>query len=238
MILSRLSNELRNQNWSTLVLELVVVVIGIYLGLQADAWNDARGERKLERFHLEQLREDAGQNAKHLTQRAERHAELGGELTFAIAAIKKGSLKPDELERFKWAILTMLQYPPAEISSGAYDTLIASGDFSVLSDSALRSQIVRLYSYLDTFSQRIPALTGGQQRDLIYSDEIVYAIPHPSGKGILWMVDYEQVRDHAGSLAFLGNERRNHSIVRDIYAEGARRASELQESITSLLSAN
>ena len=54
MILSRIATELRNQNWITVVLELIVVVVGIFLGLQADAWQEARADRLREHFHLQQ----------------------------------------------------------------------------------------------------------------------------------------------------------------------------------------
>jgi hypothetical protein len=235
VILHRLVTELRNQNWITVVLELVVVVAGIFLGLQADAWNEARNDRIRERAHLEQIYADAVFNAEQLAQIAEHHAELADGLIFAIGVVKRGEIRPDEVERFKWAILTMLQYPPAAINTGGYDTLIASGDFSVLRDSELRSRLVRMHSYFEAISQRIVALTGGQQRELPFSSNVAYAIPHPSGKGILWQVDYELLRDDRGTLANLASERRNHAIVQDIYAEGARESGDLKEYIDRLV---
>ena len=48
MILRRLVTSLREQSWLTLVLELVVVVVGIFLGLQVDSWNEARKDRMVE----------------------------------------------------------------------------------------------------------------------------------------------------------------------------------------------
>jgi hypothetical protein len=42
MILRRLSHAIREQNWFTVVLELTIVVIGIFIGLQVDDWNQQR----------------------------------------------------------------------------------------------------------------------------------------------------------------------------------------------------
>jgi hypothetical protein len=236
LILSRIATELKNQNWITVVLELVVVVAGIFLGLQADAWYEARDDRLRERFHLQQLNLDAGLNTAELERMAEHHASRADELMFAVGVIRKGNIGPEEVERFKWAILTMLQYPPAEVTTGAYDALIASGDFSVLRDTALRSQLVKLQSYFDALENRIKNLIGSEQRAELISDEIAYAIPHPSGKGILWRVDYELLRDNRGTLALLANERRNHSIVHDVYAAGAKLSAEVQKSTELLVS--
>ena len=58
MILRRLVTALRNQSWLTLVLELVVVVVGIFLGLQVDSWNDARKDRVFEQQYLASLKAD------------------------------------------------------------------------------------------------------------------------------------------------------------------------------------
>jgi len=55
MILHRLATALREQNWFTVVLEILIVVVGIYVGLQADAWMSAKQDRVLEAGYLERL---------------------------------------------------------------------------------------------------------------------------------------------------------------------------------------
>ena len=42
MILNRLAKGIKNQDWFVVVLEIFIVVIGIYIGLQVDDWNKAR----------------------------------------------------------------------------------------------------------------------------------------------------------------------------------------------------
>ena len=58
MIVRRLAEALRKQNWVTVVLEIMIVVIGIFLGLQANDWNQARNDRALEVRYLERLQAD------------------------------------------------------------------------------------------------------------------------------------------------------------------------------------
>jgi hypothetical protein len=55
MILRRLATALREQNWFTVILEILIVVVGIYIGLQADAWMSAKQDRALENEYLERL---------------------------------------------------------------------------------------------------------------------------------------------------------------------------------------
>ena len=48
MILRRIAEHLRQQHWTAALIELAIVVLGVFIGLQADAWNDARKERAAE----------------------------------------------------------------------------------------------------------------------------------------------------------------------------------------------
>jgi len=72
MILRRVSDHLRRQDWIALFLDLLIVVVGIYLGLQVDAWNQDRQDRATEREYLERLLVDMNESidAQLITQRA------------------------------------------------------------------------------------------------------------------------------------------------------------------------
>ena len=45
MILRRLSQSLKEQNWAAIVIEFVLLVAGVFLGIQVSNWNQARTER-------------------------------------------------------------------------------------------------------------------------------------------------------------------------------------------------
>jgi hypothetical protein len=45
MILRRLSKNLQAQNWTAITIDFLIVVIGVFLGIQASNWNQARTDR-------------------------------------------------------------------------------------------------------------------------------------------------------------------------------------------------
>ncbi|NIN40161.1 MAG: hypothetical protein GTO67_16640, partial [Gammaproteobacteria bacterium] len=55
MILRRMAKALRARDWSTVLLELAVVVVGIYLGLQVDAWDTVRQQRAEADYYVERI---------------------------------------------------------------------------------------------------------------------------------------------------------------------------------------
>lgn len=63
MILRRIMSSLRKQRWSDLGLELLVVVVGIFLALQADSWYQTRSEQKQLSVYLQALTDELGSSA-------------------------------------------------------------------------------------------------------------------------------------------------------------------------------
>lgn len=59
----RLLENLRRQDWTAVVIDFVIVVVGVFIGIQVANWNEARRERELVRRHLSEVAEDL---RKHL----------------------------------------------------------------------------------------------------------------------------------------------------------------------------
>ena len=56
MILRRLTENLRAQNWTAITIEFVIVVIGVFVGTQVSNWNQERLEKVATSKMLDQLR--------------------------------------------------------------------------------------------------------------------------------------------------------------------------------------
>lgn len=50
MLLRRVSAHIRKQEWTALGLDFLIVVLGVFLGLQVNAWNAERQDRVDDRF--------------------------------------------------------------------------------------------------------------------------------------------------------------------------------------------
>jgi hypothetical protein len=58
MILRRITEAFRNQDWFTVAVETPIVVLGVFLSLQVNNWNTARLEQAQEQEYLVRLKED------------------------------------------------------------------------------------------------------------------------------------------------------------------------------------
>lgn len=66
MILSRIARHFRNQDWTAFAVEFVIVVAGVFIGIQVSNWNAARVARAQESTQLAQLRDEILANQRTL----------------------------------------------------------------------------------------------------------------------------------------------------------------------------
>lgn len=64
MILRRLSQHVKDQNWFAVALDFVIVVLGVFIGLQFANWNEARSFDRLERNYLVQVKDEVELNRR------------------------------------------------------------------------------------------------------------------------------------------------------------------------------
>ena len=60
MILRRIASALKRQDWATVLIEFILVILGVLIALQVNNWNEARIDKRVEqeaalRLHAELL---------------------------------------------------------------------------------------------------------------------------------------------------------------------------------------
>ncbi|WOJ92138.1 hypothetical protein R0135_10095 [Congregibacter variabilis] len=140
-LIHRSVHALRVHDWPAAVIELVIVVLGIFLGLQADSWNDRRLALATEREYLSRLSEEVQSNLEIYRQRSERNRWLSDTATQYFDYLSgEGSPRVEE------ATLLGVFCSPGFILGAAYDNgvldeMISAGVLANLQNAALRASI-------------------------------------------------------------------------------------------------
>ena len=143
MLLRRLTEHVQSQNWTAIGLDLVIVVLGVFMGVQLGNWNEGRSERADEINYLFRLHEDLSAD----------HEMYGVRLQVLNRQIE---VAPDaqsmdfSTEARAW-ITIRAQYTisgifPPEIHNATYTDMVNSGRLSLILDEALRDQLVGHYA--------------------------------------------------------------------------------------------
>ena len=66
MLLHSVTKHIKEQNWFSVFLELCILVIGVFIGIQVANWNDEQAEYKHERLLLGELRNEVVESIRQL----------------------------------------------------------------------------------------------------------------------------------------------------------------------------
>lgn len=58
MILRSVMKHVRDQNWLAVVLDFLIVVVGVFIGIQVANWNDGQRDRENEALYMERLEQE------------------------------------------------------------------------------------------------------------------------------------------------------------------------------------
>ena len=161
MILQRIATSLKKRDWGTVVLEILIVVIGIFIGLQVDDWNQSRKDRIDEQLFISKLHGDIIL-AEDLSgrRRDRRLGRLESMITAADVLFARTGLEVLSDEECKGVSTTHyfnLNIP--ELLS--ISELMGTGRMSIIQDRGLRSALVELQQVRSALSTLITLQSEG-----------------------------------------------------------------------------
>ena len=78
MILRRLSQSLKEQNWTAIPIEFVLLVLGVFLGIQVSNWNEQRAENAKAQAYLARIRGNLQSDLQSIDRRAAFWRQVNG----------------------------------------------------------------------------------------------------------------------------------------------------------------
>jgi hypothetical protein len=153
MILLRLSKAIRKQDWLAVLVEFVVVVLGIFVGLQANDWAQERQDRKQERAALERLFLESESAYRLLDGNLQQALRLNQLRRTAVQFADSDAPVPENELPLKIGINTLARFPPVMPVSVAYDELKSAGQMQLIRSAELRSQIAEFHTELAFYNQ-------------------------------------------------------------------------------------
>ena len=162
MILSRVIEHVKQQQWTAVFLDFVIVVLGVFVGMQVTNWNAERGERAKEYGYLVSLHEDLQRSIATIDRTIGLlQRESAGQAAFldALAQCRVPAGAGDEIE---YAISTLGYINAPIFSSRTYDELTSSGSFDIIENKEIKTglaDIVRRVAHLSQTVENVYRLT-------------------------------------------------------------------------------
>jgi len=145
MILRRLAGHLRHEKWFTVILELAVVVVGLFLAFQLDRWYESQRSKSDLQAHLVSLTEDFIENERRLIVAiSEGKQEMEAAITLRSEIRKDTSdLSVAELNHLISQTSLLATFSAVDL---AYRNLISDDTLADLPSSELKKELAEFYA--------------------------------------------------------------------------------------------
>lgn len=139
MLLRRITQHVKDQNWTAIGIDFVIVVLGVFIGIQVANWNDAQLAKQEERDILERLHDD-------LMAREESRAAIIAEerlirddlYNTRLVLLGVADMRPFTLQECAAIVRSNAPLVP-EVNIAIIDELVATGRLDLISDPEIRS---------------------------------------------------------------------------------------------------
>ncbi|MCW8870649.1 MAG: DUF6090 family protein [Proteobacteria bacterium] len=166
MLLRRISKHVSNQNWFAVFLDFIIVVVGVFIGIQVANWNEARLQQQLGEQYVQRLLVDLENDLESSQAMASYYGEVVENIEAAdqLLAIDDSDAK----------VLVLSAYRASEImftppKNATWTQIVSSGHLGLIPDAALNEGLLDYYSFSETTNASYEALRASIYRNTIRS---------------------------------------------------------------------
>jgi hypothetical protein len=141
MILRSVIKHVRNQEWTAVFLDFLIVVVGVFVGLQVANWNAERLERTQERDYLIRLHDDFVESINGQTRDLNFLTQQLSDQAVILKSLDACKVEPEDEAAFQRGINTLGYINPPRIFRRTVDEMVAAGRTDIIQNQALKDQL-------------------------------------------------------------------------------------------------
>ncbi len=166
MLLRRITEHLRAQNWTAIAIDFVIVVVGVFIGIQVSNWNESRQNDSRTQNYYNRLIDDLDSERRALHARLDYMAVTDSYGHMALAAIKDPTA--ERTSQFLVALYQVSQIWTYSVQRATYDEILSSGVAEAIPEPELRTHLANFYLNGEATRQIIVATTPYRQQIRTY----------------------------------------------------------------------
>jgi len=144
MMFRRFFDRLRQQEWFAVLIELLIVIVGVFIGIQVSNWNEDRVTRQKAAVFTEHLVQDLREEAWNRRAVIEYYDDVLVNAERAVDALSGKTPLSDEA--LLVAAYRATQYTQNTRRRATFDELTSTGNIGLVRDPVLRDLAMRVYT--------------------------------------------------------------------------------------------
>jgi hypothetical protein len=146
MILRRVIQHVKKQEWTAIWIDLVIVVVGVFIGIQVSNWNAARADDVRAKAYLERIKDNLNTDLQSIQRREVFWRQVIGYGDQATRYAETGELVDGSAWKTVLAFYQASQVWPWATNDITYQELSNSGELGLIGDMNLRGELTRYYA--------------------------------------------------------------------------------------------
>lgn len=163
MILRRLSQSMKEQNWAAIWIEFVLLVVGVFLGIQVSNWNAQRADQRRANELFVRLVDDLQTETKTLAWLRDYYETTVAYAKVALHGVEEPSAV--DPEAFVIGAYQASQWQEPVSSRSTFDEIVATGALNLLGSAKTRALLVGYYEY--DWTKSMTATSSPRYRELV-----------------------------------------------------------------------
>ena len=153
MLTKRIAKQLNRRNWATGLIELLLIVLGVFIGLQVDNWNQSRIERETVKTYYDRLIVDLRFNEQGLQSRMDYYRQVQAHGEAVLESL--GHLNEDMAEQIIVDAYQASQVWQIGVNRATYTEILSVGAMGTIPDLEARERLTNYYVAFDAMMPQI-----------------------------------------------------------------------------------
>ncbi|MBX3431005.1 MAG: hypothetical protein KF779_15580 [Hyphomonadaceae bacterium] len=245
MILRRIIEQVKAQNWTAVAIDFFIVVFGVFIGTQVSNWNDAQANQRRGAEFADQLRDDLRTEAWSYARLVEYNRDVLTAAQRAARALEGDEAISDEALLINAFVAT--QYINHQRSNATYEELTSTGAMGLIEDRSLRDLATLVYT-TPVFADVVQEGSRSAYRErfrMILPNDVQNALAANCGDRFGARGDYQRIQDMIGypcetglAPGLIAEAARRIRNDQTLHLELRRRIADIQTRIADLTSNN
>ena len=174
MLLRRVTQHVKDENWFAVFVDFLIVVFGIFIGIQVTNWNEQRIENSLEDEYLNRLKINIKESIDS-TKRTNKGWEIRtGFLNIVIDSLKKCEVEEKDKDNFAEGIFHLGKFEMALFNNSTLEEMKSTGRLGIINNTAINNAITRIEERI-SYQERVePQLIARMSPHIFYVDQRAY----------------------------------------------------------------
>lgn len=148
-MIRRIAESLKTRSFSIFITELIIVIVGVFMGIQVSNWNDVRMDRIRAHSYLERIRNDLDTDIVSYKDRLRFWNEVSAYGVSALTYMNTGNREGHTEWDLLLAYFQASQLGEFRTTRNTYDELKSGGELGLIRDLELRNRLASYYRDAD-----------------------------------------------------------------------------------------